>query len=139
LWCIQSGDDSQEDLARFGYKLNVKVIFFHHPLCSWLHTWTMYRNLVIFFNWSNYGYWKSQKALDFSTFNFYDNVIANEKKLVGSDVLHIEDGSIMFLRWVHFGAFRVSWLKIWMFTIVLKVHLNLSSIVFLQESLFLCL
>jgi len=89
----------------------MKGNFFDHPLCCWLHTWTTYRNLAIFFNWSNYGYWKSQKALEFSTFNFYDNVIGDEKKLVGSDFLHIEDGSIVFLRWVHFGAFRVSWMK----------------------------
>jgi hypothetical protein len=97
----------------------------------------MYRNLaILFFNWSNYGYRKSQKALDFNTFNFYDNVLGNEKKLVGSDVLHIEDGSIVFWRWVHFGAIRVSQMKIWMFTFVLKVYLNLSSIVFCKRVYF---
>jgi hypothetical protein len=34
-------------------------------------TWTKYKNLVIFLKiWSNYGYWKPQKALDFSIVNF---------------------------------------------------------------------
>jgi hypothetical protein len=31
LCCSQSGDDPQEDLAKFGYKLNMKVKFLKHP------------------------------------------------------------------------------------------------------------
>jgi hypothetical protein len=40
-------------------------------LYFWLHNWTMYKNMVIFLLfWSNFDYWKSQKTLNFSTFNF---------------------------------------------------------------------
>jgi len=44
LWCSQSGDVPYEDLAKFGYKLNLKnnLLYFR------LHTWTMYRNLANF-------------------------------------------------------------------------------------------
>jgi hypothetical protein len=28
LWCSQSGYDPHEGLAKFGYKLNMKVLFF---------------------------------------------------------------------------------------------------------------
>jgi hypothetical protein len=45
-----SGDDSQEDLAKFGYKLISKVIFFLNP-CIFIFgylTWTCITNLTIF-------------------------------------------------------------------------------------------
>ncbi len=31
LCCSQCGNDPQEDLAKFGYKLNMKVNFLKHP------------------------------------------------------------------------------------------------------------
>jgi hypothetical protein len=66
----QSGDDPQEDLVKFGYKLNMKAIFiFKKILYFWLPTRTMYRNLENSDKfWSDYGYWKTQKAHDISTF-----------------------------------------------------------------------
>jgi hypothetical protein len=37
FWDIaKSGDDSQEDLARFGYKLNMKVEFLNVLVYFWL-------------------------------------------------------------------------------------------------------
>jgi len=39
LCCSQSGDDPQDDLAMFGYKLNMKAIFFKDILLYfWLPT-----------------------------------------------------------------------------------------------------
>ncbi len=64
----QSGDDPQEeDLAKSGYKLSMKVKLLKHSSIFWLHTLNMYRrNLAIFLTFfSNYGHWKSKKALDF--------------------------------------------------------------------------
>ncbi len=68
----QSGDYPQEDLAKCGYNLNMKVHFLRTSFNNfWLHNWTRYRNLVIFLIfWSNFGYWKSQKAIDFYTLKF---------------------------------------------------------------------
>jgi hypothetical protein len=48
LWCSQSGDDITEDLAKFGYKLNMNVKVLNILLEFLLPTWTMYRNLAIF-------------------------------------------------------------------------------------------
>ncbi len=31
LWCSQNGHDSQEDLAKFGYKIHMKIKKFKHP------------------------------------------------------------------------------------------------------------
>jgi hypothetical protein len=39
----QSGDDPQEDLAKFDYKLHMNVIFLKHHSIFWLPTWTMYK------------------------------------------------------------------------------------------------
>jgi hypothetical protein len=51
FWAIlcssQSGDDPQDNLVKFGYKLNMKIIFQNILLYFWLPTWTMYRNLAI--------------------------------------------------------------------------------------------
>ncbi len=68
----QSGDNPQEDIAKFSYNLNMEVHFLRTSFyIFWLHTWTRYRNLVIFLIfWSNFGYWKSQKVIDFYTINF---------------------------------------------------------------------
>lgn len=68
LWCRQHVDDLQVDLARFDYKLNMKVKIVKHPLFC-LPAWTMYRDLAKFLRfWSKYYYWKSQKKLDFKLF-----------------------------------------------------------------------
>jgi hypothetical protein len=49
----QSVDDAHEDLAKFGYKPNMKVELFH--LYFWVHIWTMCKNLEIFLKfWLNY-------------------------------------------------------------------------------------
>jgi hypothetical protein len=37
----QSGDDTQDNLAKFGYKLNMKIILQNILLYVWLPTWTM--------------------------------------------------------------------------------------------------
>ncbi len=63
-----------EDLAKFVYKLkyeNKKI--YRHPSVFWAtflepcleKIWGFFPKF-----WSNSGYWKSQKALDLSTFNF---------------------------------------------------------------------
>jgi hypothetical protein len=39
LWCSQSGDDPQENLARFGYKLNMKVNFKEIPSIFLANYW----------------------------------------------------------------------------------------------------
>jgi hypothetical protein len=53
-------------------------------LYFWLHTWTMYWNMVILFKfWSNCVYEDLKKALDLSTFTFLISFwlfIANKKK-----------------------------------------------------------
>jgi len=75
LWYSQSGDDPQEDLVKFGYKLNMKASFIKKKtiLCFWLPTRTMYRNLENSLRfWSDYGYWKTQKAHDISTFKIFN-------------------------------------------------------------------
>jgi hypothetical protein len=70
LWWRQNVDDLQEDLAKFDYKLNLKVKIVKHPFFC-LPAWTMYRDLAKFRKfWSKYYYWKFQKKLDFSTFHF---------------------------------------------------------------------
>ncbi len=55
LYCIQSDNDLYEDLAKFGYKLNMKV----NPLNSYpsIFLATMNRNLEIFLKfWLSSGY-----------------------------------------------------------------------------------
>ncbi len=51
MWCSQSHDQLKEDLARFGYKLDMKykylIIYF---LYFWLLTEIKYRNLANFTN-----------------------------------------------------------------------------------------
>jgi hypothetical protein len=82
----QSGDDPQEDLIKFGYKLNMKEIFIDKTLLYfWLPTRTMYRNLENSLKfWSNYAYWKTQKAHDISTLKNFNIAfwlyIASRKK-----------------------------------------------------------
>ncbi len=48
LWCNQSDHDLQEDLAKFGYRLNMKIIFLKHPfifLATYLnHVWWFFLN-----------------------------------------------------------------------------------------------
>jgi hypothetical protein len=39
LYYSQSGDDPQEDLAKFGYKLNTKAIYKKNVLCVLLATY----------------------------------------------------------------------------------------------------
>jgi hypothetical protein len=69
-FCV--ANNPQEDSAKFGYKLNMKVIFLDILLYFWLPVLKpCIQNLRIFLQFcSNYGYWKSQKALNFSTFSF---------------------------------------------------------------------
>jgi hypothetical protein len=77
LWCGQKWlYYPWGDLARFGYKLNVKIVYrkqnptglsFGYLLESRIEFW---RFLVNF--WSISGYWKkSKKALNFSVFKFF--------------------------------------------------------------------
>jgi hypothetical protein len=70
LCCSQSGDDPLEDLTRFGYKINIKTIKKSYILLyCWLRTCGI---MTIFLLKKLYELWllKSQKTLDFSTFNF---------------------------------------------------------------------
>jgi len=78
-WCAQSGDDDpHEDLVKFGYKLKMKVVFNYlqkkHPsiLLAIAILNQVHKNMAILFllkiGSTYYGYWKSQKALDFCTF-----------------------------------------------------------------------
>ncbi len=67
----QSDDDSWEDLATFGYKLNMKIqkyktSFYILWLPPCIEIWQFFIKIK---NWSNSGYRKSQKAIHFSTFN----------------------------------------------------------------------
>jgi hypothetical protein len=49
LWCSQSGDDLQEeDLAKSGYKLSMKVKLLKHWSIFLATKFNMYRNLAIF-------------------------------------------------------------------------------------------
>ncbi len=73
LWCSQSGDHPKEDLAKFGYYVNMtvkKIIL----LYFWLPTWTMYRNGVIFKKigriLANENLQEKQLILDFLNFEF---------------------------------------------------------------------
>ncbi len=73
FWDIaKSGDDPQEDLARFGYKLNMKVKSLNVLLCFWLihlnHVWKSGEFLLNFDQIM--GIEKLKKALDFSHINF---------------------------------------------------------------------
>jgi len=47
VWCSQGGHDPQEHLAKFDYKLNMKVKIKNVLLYFWLLTWTMSKNLLI--------------------------------------------------------------------------------------------
>jgi hypothetical protein len=63
LWYSQNGNDSQQDLAKLGYKINMIRIFFKsfsisgYLLESCKSTMQFFRNF-----WLNYGYWKTQKS-----------------------------------------------------------------------------
>jgi hypothetical protein len=64
LRCSQSGHDWQEDFARFGYNLNMKVKLKKYPLYFWLPTLNKVKKSGDFFSkiWLNSGYWKSLKS-----------------------------------------------------------------------------
>jgi hypothetical protein len=102
-WCRQCGNDPQKDLAKFGYKLNMEVIFIKTTLLYFLlTTWSMFWNLVIFLKiWSHSGYWKYFKALDFSNFNFEYNFLAiySQQKRLGHSLL----AKVTRLRWRFFS------------------------------------
>ncbi len=64
---------SKKQLAKFGYNIYIyeNKIFENILLYFWEHNWTIYKNMAIFLIfWSNFGYWKYQKTLNFSTLNF---------------------------------------------------------------------
>jgi hypothetical protein len=66
----------RKDLAKFGYKLKMKIVFIKILLYFLLSTSTMNRNLTSFLKfWLNSGCWKSQKALETSTFNFQHSIL----------------------------------------------------------------
>ncbi len=70
LWYSQSGDDPQEDLTKFGHKLNMKITLKKYPSTIFLARWSddfsddfSDGNQMTFLKfWLNFGYWKSQKA-----------------------------------------------------------------------------
>ncbi len=65
LICSQSGYDWQEDFARFGYNLNMKVKLKKYPFVVLATNFEQSKkNLAIFFSkiWLNSGYWKSLKS-----------------------------------------------------------------------------
>jgi hypothetical protein len=72
LWCSHSGNDPHEDLLKFGYKPNLKLIFLKLLSIVLVNILEQcYRNLAIFLkSWSNSGYSKSKKVDDSSTFKF---------------------------------------------------------------------
>jgi hypothetical protein len=47
LWCSQSGDHSQNNLAKYGYILDLKVIIIIITLYSWLPTGIYHKKLAI--------------------------------------------------------------------------------------------
>jgi hypothetical protein len=48
LWCIQNGDHPENNLAKFGYRLDMKVEKKNRILlCSWLRMRTYHKNLAI--------------------------------------------------------------------------------------------
>lgn len=47
LWCSQSGDHSQKNLAKYGYILDLKVIIIIITLYSWLSTGIYHKKLEI--------------------------------------------------------------------------------------------
>jgi hypothetical protein len=68
LWCSQSGDDLQEDLAKYSFQINMKVKFSKYPFFWGLTTWTqkMYKNGVIFLKFGqNMAIKNHKKTLDF--------------------------------------------------------------------------
>jgi hypothetical protein len=85
LWSRQSGHDPKEDLATFGYKLSIKVKIFRHSfyisgyiLEPWIKIWRFLKFLIKF------GYEKSQKTLDFRTFNFKYSFLAIYSQQINS-------------------------------------------------------
>ncbi len=100
VYYSQIGDHPQEDLARFGYKLNMKLIFFKNILLLfWLPTWTMYRNLMFFLKfWLNSAHWKSQKAPDFIFNIAFWLYIASKIKPTNESMQITRYMTILFLR-----------------------------------------
>ncbi len=73
MWCSQNGNDLSKDLANHHWpqaKYESEMFLRHPSTIFGYPTWSMYRNsLAIFIKiWWSYGYWKSQKAFDFTTF-----------------------------------------------------------------------
>jgi len=48
LWCNQTGDYPQDNIAKSGYRENMKVENLKNPFMFWLPAWTWHRYLVIF-------------------------------------------------------------------------------------------
>jgi len=68
LWCSQSGDDLQEDLAKYSFQINMKVKISKYTFFWGLTTWTqkMYKNGVIFQKFGqNMAIKNHKKTLDF--------------------------------------------------------------------------
>ncbi len=63
----QSGYDPQEDSAKFGYKLKMKVKFLNVHIYCFLNIWTLHKILAIFYQSQIPAIEKAQKAIDFST------------------------------------------------------------------------
>ncbi len=86
FWCSWSGDHPQDGLARFGYRLVMKVEKKSESFyILWLPNRTMYRNLTKFLKfWLNYGYLKFLKNTLFQHFLIFYFVIwlctAGQKK-----------------------------------------------------------
>jgi hypothetical protein len=49
LWCSQSGDHPENNAAKFGFLLDMKVVKNKIFLCSWLPNGTYNKNLKFFF------------------------------------------------------------------------------------------
>jgi hypothetical protein len=47
LWCNQAGDYPQDNIAKSGYRENMKVENLKNPFMFWLPAWTWHRYLVI--------------------------------------------------------------------------------------------
>ncbi len=68
LWCSQSGDDLQEDLAKYSFQINMKVKISKYTFFWGITTWTqkMYKNGVIFQKFGqNMAIKNHKKTLDF--------------------------------------------------------------------------
>jgi hypothetical protein len=80
LWCSQNEDHSQNNLAKFGYILDMKVGKERERILwySWLQTGTYHKNLA---NWNLFFFFKIWQILGFFFFFFF-LFFAPRKKLV---------------------------------------------------------